>query len=49
MLVYGLTIHQQKYFYARERERERELTHNETRADILKDWSYSISEVSEFF
>lgn len=47
MLVYRLTIHQQKYFYFRA-DIQNETGLHEDESEILEDWSRSISEV-EFF
>lgn len=47
MLVYRLTIHQQKYFYFRE-DIQNEIRLHGGKAKILVDWSHSISEVGRF-
>lgn len=48
MLVYRLTIHQQKYFYFREDIRGESRLHRGDTTIFLVDWSHSISEVGCF-
>lgn len=47
MLVYRLTIHQQKYFYFREDILNETWVHR-GESKLLVDWSHSISEVGRF-
>lgn len=48
MLVYRLTIHQQKYFYFREDIQGETRLHSGDTTIFLVDWSHSISEVGCF-